>query len=130
MVNLVQQYVQIWNSQEIEKLPTIFSKTATYEDALQGGNAIEVLSVSLKETASAFPNISFETLTVIEGSTNNTFVLEWSMKGTNTGAFFGAEPTNKEIEISGADIIKVNDEKIISIKSYYDSSQFSTQLGV
>ena len=99
-------------------MPTIFSKAATYKDALQGGNAIEVLSASIEETAKAFPNISFEILTIVEGSAEKNFALEWSMKGTNTGSFFGA------------DIIKIKDEKIISIKSYYDSSQFSTQLGI
>lgn len=111
MINLIQQYVQIWNTQETEKMPTIFSKAATYKDALQGGNAIGVLSASIEETAKAFPNISFEILTIVEGSAEKNFALEWSMKGTNTGSFFGAEPTNKEIEISGADIISLMTKK-------------------
>lgn len=130
MTKLIQQYVQVWNTKETEKLSTIFSKPALYKDALQEGNAIEVLSASIVETASAFPDVSFEVITLVKESTGGLLAFEWSMKGTNTGSFFGAEPTNKKIEILGADVIQIKDEKIISIRSYYDSSQFSTQLEV
>jgi len=130
MINLIHQYVQIWNSKEIDKLATIFSKAAIYKDILQNGNSIEILSASINETHKAFPNISFEIISIIEDKEGEDLLLEWSMKGTNTGSFFGAEPTSKDIEIFGADVIKIKDKKIISIKSYYDSSQFTTQLGV
>ncbi|MBL1278430.1 MAG: ester cyclase [Ectothiorhodospiraceae bacterium] len=130
MTKLIQQYVQIWNTKNTENLPIIFSKSALYKDALQDGNAIGVLSASIKETARAFPNVSFEIITLVKDSTDSFIAFEWSMKGTNTGSFFGAEPTNKQIEILGADIIQIKDEKIISIRSYYDSGQFAAQLGI
>ena len=130
MIRLIQEYVRIWNSREIHKLTSIFSNTATYRDALQTGSAIEVLSTSINETAIAFPNMSFEILSILEAPTGNIFVLEWIMKGTNTGCFFGEPPTNKDIEIPGVDMIKCSDTRIESIKSYFDSSQFSTQLGM
>lgn len=130
MIGLIQEYIDIWNSREIDKLASVFSKTATYRDALQTGLAIEVLSASINEMAIAFPNMSFETLSTVEAPTGNIFVLEWIMKGTNTGCFFGEPPTNKDIEIPGVDIIESSDTRIESIKSYYDSSQFSTQLGM
>jgi len=132
MTKLVQQYVQIWNTQKTENLLTIFSKSALYKDGLQDGNAIEVLSDSIKETARAFPNISFEILTLIQNPGDNLIAFEWSMKGTNTGSFFGVEPTNKQIEILGTDIIQIKDKKITSIRSYYVPipNQFSTQLGI
>lgn len=127
---MVNKYVEIWNTQQIEKLPAIFSKSASYKDALQEGNAIVILSSSIIETAKAFPNVSFEIISVIKDRTDDVFVLEWLMKGTNSGSFFGAEPTNKEIKILGADIIQIKNEQISSIKSFYDSSQFATQLGL
>jgi len=128
MIETIKKYVEIWNTQQTEKLQTVFSKSALYKDAIQEGNAIAVLSTSIEETVKAFPNISFEICSVLKNSKEDIVVLEWLMKGTNDGSFFGARPTNKEIEISGVDIFYVENEKITSIKSFYDSSQFATQL--
>jgi len=130
MIDIINEYVDIWNTRQTEKLQAVFSKSASYIDALQEGNAITVLSTSIEETAKAFPNVTFETRSIIQDLKDDVFVLEWLMKGTNKGSFFGAEPTNKEIKILGADIIYIKNEKIASIKSFYDSSLFATQLGL
>ncbi len=130
MNNLIHKYVEVWNTQQVERLSNIFSQIATYKDFLQEGNAINVLSTSIKETAQAFPDVSFEILTLIKGSTDNLLVLEWLMGGTNKGPFFGTEPTHKKVQIFGVDIIQVKDERISAIRSFYDSNQFTTQLGM
>lgn len=127
MIEIIKKYVEIWNTQQTEKLSTIFSSSSLYKDAMQSGNAISILENSIKETVKAFPNISFEMCSIINDDKNN-YVLEWLMKGTNTGSFFNATPTNKTIEISGADIIHFIDHRIVSIKSFYDSSLFAIQL--
>lgn len=74
--------------------------------------------------------MSFEISSRVQGKYESTVVTEWLMKGTHEGSFFGAEPTNREVEISGVDIILIRNEKITSIKSYYDTDQFNKQLGL
>jgi len=128
MIETIKKYVEIWNTQQTKKLQTVFSQRALYKDALQGGNAIAVLENSIKEIAIAFPDILFEICSIIINDDKNCYVLEWVMKGTNTGSFFGAKPTNKVIEILGADIIHFEIDKVVSIKSFYDSSLFAKQL--
>ena len=131
MKNLPEQYVEIWNTQHLERLSTILSESAHYKDALQKGNAREVLAQSISQTATAFPDVSFQILSLMKSASNESlFILEWLMQGTNRGSFFGAEPTNKEVAISGVDLIKVDEEAIVEIKSFYDSSQFAAQLEI
>ena len=131
MKNLPEQYVEIWNTQNIQALPTILSESAYYQDASQEGNAREILGQSIVQTAKAFPDVSFRILSLMQSAADEgLFILEWLMRGTNKGPFLGAEPTNKELTISGVDLIKVDKEAIIEIKSYFDSSQFATQLEI
>lgn len=129
MKDLVKRYVEIWNSQEVKRLSDVFSETAGYRDGMQSGNAIDVLTNSMKSTFEAFPDVSFQVIFYLEDKQlDNHCVVEWMMKGTNTGFFFGTAPTNKKIEIGGMDLIEIKGEKITSIKSFYDSSLFSSQL--
>lgn len=129
MENVIKEYVSIWNNQGIVNLPKVFSDTATYWDATQQGNAIEILTNSVKATHDAFPDISFEILLLSKGDKNQIF-LEWLMKGTNSGSFFGSNPTHKKIRITGLDSVKFKAEKVVEIKSFYDSGLFTSQLGV
>lgn len=131
MKNLVNQYVEIWNTKNVKKLPDVFSETAAYIDATQNGNAIEVLTNSIRSTFEAFPDVSFKTISFLaDSSSDKCCVLEWMMTGTNTGSFSGATSTNRKIEISGVDLIKIEEGKIVNIKSFYDSSLFANQLGL
>ncbi len=130
MSSLIHQYVKTWNTQQVENLPGLFLTSATYRDPLQEGNAIALLSNSIAETAVAFPDVEFGTLTIIENSSGDLLVLEWSMTGTNQGSFFEAPATGKKIEIFGVDIFEIRDDKISALRSFYDSNQFKIQLGL
>ncbi|MDN5215227.1 ester cyclase [Fulvivirgaceae bacterium BMA12] len=130
MISLIHQYVKTWNTQQVESLPDLFLTSATYKDPLQEGNAVALLSNSIPQTAVAFPDVEFGILTIIENSSVDSLVLEWSMKGTNQGPFFEAPATGKRIEIFGVDIFEIKDNRISALRSFYDSNQFKTQLGL
>lgn len=125
----MEKYVSIWNSNEISDLKVVFSEKSTYWDATQAGNAIDVLKSSIAATHDAFSDMLFE-ITSLVNTSKNQFFLEWQMAGTNTGEFFGYPPTGKKIEIQGLDAITFESNKIIEIKSFYDSSLFGKQLGL
>jgi len=129
MKEQVQKYVSIWNNEGIADLKQVFKNESKYWDAMQEGNAIDVLTESIKSTHQAFSNISFEVLT-LSGAGDNQMVLEWQMTGTNTGSFFGADPTGKSIAIKGLDLITLEADRISDIRSYYDSGLFAQQLGL
>ena len=129
MENVVKEYIALWNTGNVQELHTVVAADAVYKDALQEGNALALLQNSIASTHLAFPNIIFKTLS-FSITNHDKGLLEWVMKGTNTGSFFGANPTGKEIEIAGVDIISVDGDKITEIKSFYDSSLFATQLEI
>jgi predicted ester cyclase len=39
--------------------------------------------------------------------------IRWTITGTHTGPFFGVAPTGREIQVSGMDILRVADDKIV-----------------
>ncbi|GAA3590209.1 hypothetical protein Q4Q39_15155 [Flavivirga amylovorans] len=45
MIETINKYIEVWNTQTTEKLQDIFTKTAFYKDALQNGNAIDIMIV-------------------------------------------------------------------------------------
>lgn len=53
-MDVINSYVEVWNTQQTEKLKNIFSKAAYYKDPLQEGEAIAVLSKSIKEQLKPF----------------------------------------------------------------------------
>ncbi|MDN5204531.1 ester cyclase [Fulvivirgaceae bacterium BMA10] len=129
MVEVIKQYVLIWNEKSISDLKNVFQANARYWDALQEGNAIELLENSISTTHIAFPDVSFEIISLNYASENKIF-MEWLMMGTNNGTFFGAAPTGKRIEIKGLDYFVCENGKISEIKSFYDSSLFHHQLEI
>ncbi|MEM8896273.1 MAG: ester cyclase [Bacteroidota bacterium] len=129
MIEIVEKYVSIWSANGTSDLEKVFSEKSKYWDATQEGNAIELLTGSIASTHEVFSNVLFRIVSLSATDHNQCF-LEWQMTGTNTGAFFGHAPTGKSIEIQGLDSIKYDSNKIIELKSYYDSSLFGQQLGL
>ncbi|MEM6737262.1 MAG: ester cyclase [Bacteroidota bacterium] len=128
MKEIIEKYVSIWNLNEISYLADIFDEKSKYWDSTQKGNAIKVLTSSVAATHRAFSDVSFQITSLVTTGKNQSF-LEWQMTGTNTGEFFGYPPTGKRVEIKGLDSIYFESNKIIEIKSFYDSSLFGQQLG-
>lgn len=56
--------------------------------------------------------------------------VRWTVSGTHDGTMMGVEPTGKEITISGVDVDRVEDGKIVEMLTYYDGLGFMNQLGV
>lgn len=121
MKEIVERYVSIWNSKDHAELDDVFVKESKYWDAMQAGDAIEVLRNSILATHKAFPDVSFQIVS-IDITDNYQCFLEWQMTGTNTGEFYGAEPTGNRVQIMGLDSIRFESNRIVGFKSFYDSS--------
>ena len=77
----------------------------------------------------AFPDM--ETTYEIVAASGNTVVVEWRSHGTFSGvAFQGVEPTGKEIDSRGVDIMKIENDRIAHNTAYYDGMAFARQLGM
>lgn len=129
MVEVVEQYVAIWNSNSIVELENVFTNQSQYWDALQEGPAIEILKNSIQTTHSAFPGISFEIIDIKDVRKESAY-LEWRMQGSHQGEFLGVAPTWNKINIRGLDAINFSSNKISRIQSYFDSYVMLKQLGI
>jgi steroid delta-isomerase-like uncharacterized protein len=77
----------------------------------------------------AFPDM--ETTYEVAATSGNTVVVEWRSRGTFSGtAFQGVEPTGKEIDSRGVDVLKIENDRIAHNTAYYDGMAFARQLGM
>ena len=128
-MDLVQNYLDAWNSHDPEAIAAALGANGTYEDPttggpLTGGAITQFASVLL----AAFPDLSFEVIS-ISPTGDGTVATQWLMKGTNSGPFGGGPPTGKTGALPGADFFVVDGDHISSVKGYFDQRTLVEQLG-
>jgi steroid delta-isomerase-like uncharacterized protein len=57
-------------------------------------------------------------------------VVEWRFRGTFDGPFQGVEPTGKQTDLRGVDILEIADDKVTRLTAHYDSMIFARQVGL
>ena len=57
-------------------------------------------------------------------------IAEGTLSGTHKAAFFGIQPTKKQINLHGLDVIQFKDGKIVSGRSYGNGAEMMMQLGL
>jgi steroid delta-isomerase-like uncharacterized protein len=77
---------------------------------------------------SAFPNLSVSTDDII--AEGDEVVSRWTARGTHQGELMGISPTGKEVTITGIDVLRIADGKVVERWAEYDSLGMMQQLGV
>ena len=75
-----------------------------------------------------FSNITF-TIKDVFGM-GNKLVKHWNFKGTHTGLFFGIPATNKQVDIDGVTLVRMENGKIAEERDFFDNLEFMQQLGL
>ncbi|HEY1359102.1 MAG TPA: ester cyclase [Thermoleophilaceae bacterium] len=89
----------------------------------------EQVKAFFREMFSAFPRLETTVTRVV--ADDKQAVVEWRMTGTFNGSpFQGIEPTGREVDLRGADILEIRDEEIFSNTAYYDGAAFARQIGL
>jgi steroid delta-isomerase-like uncharacterized protein len=92
----------------------------------RGRREIEEL---FREMFAAAPDLETTVSRVVAGEKQA--AVEWRMRGTFDGLpFQGIEPTGRQIEMRGVDMLDVEDGKIRSITGYYDGAEYARQIGM
>jgi steroid delta-isomerase-like uncharacterized protein len=93
---------------------------------MRGRRQIEEL---FREMFAAAPDLETTVSRLVAGEKQA--AVEWRMRGTFDGApFQGIEPTGKQLEMRGLDMLEVEDGKIRSITGYYDGAEYARQIGM
>jgi steroid delta-isomerase-like uncharacterized protein len=128
--DVVQKYFNAWNDRDGDAIVAAFAEGGTYSDPAVHvpltGEAIGAYAKSLWE---AFPNLSFEMVSVAKGK-GGLVVAEWRMSGTHLGTFNGLPPSGRTASLRGADFIRVEGDKIRSVQGYFDTGALFDALGL
>lgn len=120
----VYQYAESWITGDPSLLDNCLAGRSSYFDsALNRPISGNELGRHIRKTHKLFPDIEFSIEDCI-CSRDNKYVLEISMCATNLEELFGSKPSGKRTRITSMDVLTLERNKIHSIYSYYDLSQF------
>jgi steroid delta-isomerase-like uncharacterized protein len=81
------------------------------------------------EIFAAIPNLDMQVTRVI--ADDRTAVVEYRMRGDFTGGpFQGVDATGRQIELRGADLLDIPEDKIVRNTAFYDGADFARQIGL
>jgi len=127
--NVVVRYFDAWNSHDGYAIISCFVDGGLYQDPIMTAQG-EAIALYAQDLWTAFPDLYIEIISQAETEQGDTLSVEWLMTGTNTGPINGLPATGKSIAIAGADIIKIDNDKITSVRGYFDSHAIPKQLGL
>ena len=127
---MFEDYLEAWNSHDVEKILTFFTDDCVYEDVATGAvnRGKEELKAFSSATFAAFADLKFErTSNFVAGDWRGA---EWVMSGTHGGDFPGLPATGKSFSVRGASITELHEVKIRRNTDYWNLASFLQQIGV
>jgi len=125
----VERYLAAWNARDGEALASALG-TGTYLDPGSGG-ALDAAGLVAYAQAlwNAFPDLAFTIEEQVAGEGGRHTVV-WRMRGINHGSLRGLPPTGKTVDLSGIDLIRVADGRIVEVRGWFDTAAMPRQLGL
>src|SRR4051794_40234360 len=129
-VDVAHRYFDAWNRRDGAAVAAMFAAGGTYEDPATG-QPLEAPGIAeyAQGMFAAFPDLRFEVASAA-ASGPSTVAAEWVMRGTNSGPLAGNPPTGQTVALAGADFLHVEDERVRSVRGYFDQRAFLEQLGL
>ena len=128
-LDMARRYLDAWNARDADAIVGTFAAGGTYSDPTTGDIAGDAIGDNAKHLWDAFPDLSFEIVSIAEVGTGR-IVVEWIMKGTNTGEFQGLPATGRAIALPGVDVIEIGADGINTVRGYFDTRAVPDQLGL
>jgi steroid delta-isomerase-like uncharacterized protein len=122
---------EVWNQNKLAAIDELVASNATYHDPnVPGGKFTgpEGLKQFVQIYRTAFPDVRIRIEDqVAEG---DKVVTRWTATGTHKGDLMGIKPTNKQATVTGVDIERFQNGKVVESWSSYDMFGMMQQLGV
>lgn len=93
------------------------------------GRGSELLKSQVREYRTAFPDLTFAIDDVLQ-TTADRVVVQWKARGTHRGPLFGISPTNRTASVTGVEVLRIANGKIVEGTSYWNAYTVFQQLGV
>ena len=126
---VARRYLDAWNERSPTAITRMFCDGGTYSDPATSGSLTgDAIAEYAAALFSAFPDLSFEIASNAE--TSSGAIVEWIMRGTNTGSLRGLPPTGERMNLPGIDVIQVRDDNVLSVTGYFDRQSLLDQIGL
>jgi deazaflavin-dependent oxidoreductase (nitroreductase family)/steroid delta-isomerase-like uncharacterized protein len=130
---LLERYTELSNAGDLDGIMDLYAEDAVQvmpDGTFEGRSAIRE---RLAQDMTAFPDMHFGFVSFIEQG--DAFADEFVAVGTHAGSLVlpdGTElpPTGKRVEMTGMELVRVRDGKIVADNLYYDNLAVAAQLGL
>ena len=116
-----------FHDQALDQLDSLLDPNLVVDGRFPMEQGAEAFKRTLASTAQAFPDMHIE---IEDGAMHEGLVFRrWRMTGTHEGTFLGIAPTGRRVQLSGVDVERIQDDRIVEHWTYWDRMSLAEQLG-
>jgi predicted ester cyclase len=119
---------RVYNQGDISFLDELTAPGFVSHDRGNPTNDRESVKQIVAAIKAAFPDVAFRADDVI--AEGDRVAARFTMRGTQTGEFMGVPPTNKQIVVTGIDIVRFEGGKAVEHWHEWSGMELLQQLGV
>ena len=130
----IDRYNDAWNAHEIDAIVAMHTEDSVFENHVTGDLNVgrEQIGNAIRGIFAVFPDLNFEGRR--QYIREDLVVQEWTARGTQQGAMtrggVKVEPTGRQVEYKGMDVIPIEDDLVARKDVYSDSITLLRQLGL
>ncbi len=127
---IARRYVEeIWDQGDLTALAELFASNIVDHHAVPGqAPGVEGQQQVLTMFRSAFPDLRVTTEDILVDG--DRVAVRWTARGTHQGALLGIPPTGKPVTITGIDILRIANGKVVERWAEDNGLALMQQLGV
>lgn len=124
------RYFDAWSARDPEAVGAAFAEGGRYFDpGVPDGLDPAATAAYAAGLFGAFPDLAFAVDDVVAGAHGSVWA-RWTMTGTNDGPFSGLPPTGRAVSVPGADLVRVDGDRVAEVRGFFDTAAVPRQLGM
>jgi steroid delta-isomerase-like uncharacterized protein len=121
--------LEIWGAGNLQTLESLFADDVVDHNAFPGqAPGREGIEETLVAYRAAFPNLTLTNDDIVVGS--DRVVLRWTARGTHEGELMGIPASGAEVTMTGIDILRVENGKVVERWGEFNGLELMQQIGV
>lgn len=134
MLDMIKKHLADFSASKWDDYKSAFANNATYEEMATGTRVkgADECVKAVQKWKRAFPDVKANILSAKISGDSVVVELQWD--GTHTGPFEGPmgtiQPTNKRGSVKAVEVFRVEKDKIVEVRHYFDLLTILTQMGI